>query len=344
MFGTALALAMPEIKQGRRSTITRLWRRTSDLARERSLGYAFNRVTWKLYHSRFERRKRGGIAHAAPEPMIRYLGQKFQLHSSPHGLGEELLLYGIHEPLGTEFYLQYLSPGDHVLDIGSNIGYWLLMAEQAIGKFGRILGFEPAPDVYSILQENIVRSGHTNVQVFPYAIGGTNEIGRFYQSEVSNWSSLIQQKNLRQTSTIDVQVRRLSDVLNEFPDFHPSALRMDLEGAELTILETAHDILARYKPCLFVEFHPQILSWPSIRNTLVTLRDIGYSSGTLIERTWDQPWISKWMRRRRSWIGSIETLMQRIENPRDPISDSTFSLILARVVDDRKPRRLLNIK
>jgi FkbM family methyltransferase len=296
---------------------------------EEGPAYTFRRAIWRFHYENFQRiRRTRAKCNGNPPGLVRFLGKEFELHSSMQGVSEELVLFGSHEPLGTELYLQQLSPGNHVLDIGSNIGYWLLMAEQAIGESGRILGFEPAPEVYSILQRNIAKSGHKNIYVLPCAVGAANETAQFYQSEVPNWGSLIQQDSLRQTRTLAVQVRKLEDIVGEFPDFHPNALRMDLEGAELMVLESAKEMLARYKPCLFVEFHPAVLGWPAIRQTLVWLQDLGYSSGTLIQRTWDQPWISKWIRKRRCWSGPIETLIQRIESPKDPISDSTFSLIL----------------
>jgi len=309
--------------------VARLSRRTLQHISEHGTVYAFRQAVWKLYYARFERLKKRRASQRAPQPaIIRYLDQEFELHPSSQGLSEELRLFERHEPLGTELYLQQLSPGNHVLDIGSNIGYWLLMAEQAIGESGRILGFEPAAGVYSILQGNIARSGYKNIHVLPCAVGATNGTAQFYQSEVPNWGSLIQQDSLKQTRTIDVEVRKLEDILTEFPDFHPHVLRMDLEGAELMVLKSGREMLARYKPCLFVEFHPAVVGWPAIREALFWLRDLGYSSGALIERTWDQPWISKWMRKRRCWSGPIETLIQRIESPKDPIFNHTFSLIL----------------
>jgi FkbM family methyltransferase len=321
---------MFHIKGDGDSRVVQLLRRAFEHASERGSRYALNRAIWKLQRAKFEQlRKNLSNQSASQTVIIRYLDREFELHPSLQGLSEELRIFGTHEPLGREAYLQQLSPGDHVLDVGSNIGYWLLAAQQAVGEAGHILGFEPAPEVNSILQRNICRSGCRNISVVPYAVGATNGTAEFYQSEVPNWGSLIKQDGLRQSHPVNVQIRRLEDVLREFPEFHPDALRMDLEGAELMVLESARDILMRYKPCLFVEFHPLILGWPAIRNTLVWLRDLGYSSGTLIERTWDQPWISKWMRERRRWSGSVDFLLRRVEDPKDPLTESTFTIILS---------------
>jgi len=289
----------------------------------------FRRVVWRIHYENFQRvRKSRPECNGKSPGALRFLGKEFELHPSMAGLSEELVLFGSHEPLGRQLYLEQLSLGDHVLDIGSNLGYWLLMAEQAIGESGRILGFEPVPEVFNILQRNVARSGHKNIRVLPCAVGATNGTAHFYQSEVPNWGSLMRQDGVKQTCTIDVQVRRLEDVLREFPDFHPNALRMDLEGAELMVLESAKSMLAEHQPSLFVEFHPSVVGWPAIRETLVWLQGLGYSSGTLIQRTWDHPWISDWMRKRRCWSGAIDYLIRRIESPKDPVADYTFSLIL----------------
>jgi FkbM family methyltransferase len=262
---------------------------------------------------------------------VRIVDQEFELHPSREGVSEELLLFGVHEPLATEHYLRMLSPGDHVLDVGANLGYFLLTALSAIGTSGRALCFEPAPKVYDILQRNIKLSGRGNVQAFPWAIGSANTTAELYESEVPNWGSLIHNSNLRPTHATLVLVRTLDEVVREFPGFHPTVLRMDLEGGELAVLTGAEEVLLHYKPCLFVEFHPFITGWEATRDALLHLQTLGYSRGVLIERSWDHPWMSGWMRRRRCWQGSMVRLLERIECSSDPLTNSTFSVILRAV-------------
>ena len=262
--------------------------------------------------------------------MVRFQDRDFELHPSMVGLSEELILFGAHEPLATRIYLEHLSPGDHVIDVGSNIGYWLLSARHRVGATGRVLGFEPVASVYEILQRNIQRSGQNHIEVFPWAIGADNGTTSFYESEVPNWGSLIRNANLLPNRSITVEVKRLDDIVGEVAGFHPSVLRMDVEGGELMVLEGAQEVLRKYKPSLFIEIHTFALGWESVRRALISLRDLGYSSGVLIERTWDQPWISRWMRERRCWTGSIDKLLQRVESPADPLLESTLGLLLKR--------------
>jgi FkbM family methyltransferase len=241
-----------------------------------------------------------------------------------------MLMFGVHEPLATRLYLEDLSPGAHVLDVGANIGYFPLVTSRAIGPSGRLLGFEPAPDVFAILKRNVQQAGATNVEVFPWAIGAKNEIAKFQLSEVPNWGSLIRDETLRPTRSIDVEVKRIDDLVQRFPGFHPTVLRMDVEGGELMVLRGAEDTLREFKPTLFIEVHTFALGWGAVRSEMLNLRGLGYSSAVVIERTWDQPWITKWMRERRHWRGTIDELLRRMESPEDPLVAETFGLILKR--------------
>ena len=302
---------------------------------ERGPASFFREVVWRLHYERLQwLKRRRARRHETVPSAISFQGKEFELHPSLAGLSEELLMFGIHEPLATSLYLENLSPEDHVLDVGANIGYFPLVASHAIGPSGRLLGFEPSPDVFEILKRNIQQAGATNVEVFPWAIGSKRETAQFYQSEVPNWGSLIHDKSLLHNRSITVEVKRVDDIVKEFAGFHPTVLRMDVEGGELMVLAGAQEVLRKYKPTLFIEVHTFALGWEAVRGALVGLRDLGYSSGVVIERPWDQPWMSKWMRERRHWKGTIDKLLCRMESPKDPLVVATFGLILRRPASD----------
>ena len=322
---------MTEATQDSEFTFFRMLGKASRHLTDRGPASFSREVVWRLHYERLQWLKKHRARGQKTVPSaISFQGKEFNLHPSMAGLSEELLMFGMHEPLGTNLYLQNLSRGDHVLDIGANIGYFPLVASRAIGPSGRLLGFEPSPDVFEILKRNIQQAGTTNVEIFPWAIGAKNEIAQFHQSEVPNWGSLIRDDALLPIRSIDVEVKRIDDVVQRFPGFNPSVLRMDVEGGELMVLEGAQEVLREYKPFLFIEVHTFALGWEAVRSGLIGLRDLGYSSGVVIERTWDQPWMSKWMRERRHWRGTIDALLRRMESPEDPLVVPTFGLLLRR--------------
>jgi FkbM family methyltransferase len=298
--------------------------------REHGLSGLFWRRVWSYYAWRHERRK-NALAQETPPPapaLVRLAGQEFELHPSMKGLSENLALYGVHEPLGTSAYLRQLRPGDHVIDIGANLGYFLLLAGRAVGPAGRLLGIEPVPANFEILQRNIRRSALANIELHPWAMGARSEHATFYQSEVPNWGSLVQHEKLLPKSSYTVEVKRLDDVVAALPDFRPAALRMDLDGGEQMVLEGAWETLREFRPALFIELHPFALGWDAIRGLLLRFRDLGYAEGIVIERTWDHPWMGKWVRERRQWSMSLDELLRRFPFPNPQAG--VFGLVLRR--------------
>ena len=296
--------------------------------RQHGPGFVFRRALLRFDYHRFERRRTVRDFRSKPNvSTVRFLDQEFELHPSGKGVSEEMAFFGTHEPVATAVYLEHLQEGDHVLDVGANLGYYLLLAAQAVGPSGKILGFEPARDVYSILERNVARSGLPHIKVFPWAIGGSNGSTDFYESEIPNLGSVIQDHRCSQTRTT-VPIKRLDDLLNEFPGFHPNVLRMDVEGGELTVLEGAQQTLQKYRPTLFIEFHTNLLGWKPVREAILKLHGLGYSSSVLVERMWDHPLASRWVRARRWLFNSTDNLFRAIESRSNAMTDSVFTVIL----------------
>lgn len=71
------------------------------------------------------------------------------------GIKEELVLYGIHEPNATSIYKKLLQPGDIIFDIGTNLGYYLCVANGALSSDCQIQGFEPDEELYFLAQKTV---------------------------------------------------------------------------------------------------------------------------------------------------------------------------------------------
>ena len=306
----------------------RLLRRAVAVLTHEGPASALRRAVWKMQYERFARRTSDPAFRNQIPDSIQFLDHAFTLHPSKLGVSEELYLFGVHEPLATRCYLECLSPGDHVIDVGSNIGYYALLAAEKVGSDGRIVGFEPAPGVLEILQQNVKSSGRRNIEVFSCAIGAKSGTLEFFESEIPNWGSLFQNSSLMQTRATAVPARTVDEIVRDTAGLHPNALRMDVEGAELMVLEGARDVLRQYKPSLFVEFHNFALGWNKVREAIIGLRDLGYAAASIIERTWDQPWISPYIRARRCWTGTTDHMLERVELPSDPLVHSTLIFLL----------------
>ena len=281
------------------------------------------------YHRHEKRRAHGRSATGDAGTMITLWGHDFELPLSNAGIAEELRLFGVHEPEATAEYQRRLRPQDHVVDIGANVGYYLLAAAQIV-QAGRIVAFEPVPSNYAILKRNLDRFGLKHCHHWPWAIGARNEAAVFFESNVSNFGGLIEHNRQDLKREITVEVRRLDDVIDTLPAFRPTVLRMDVEGAELQVLAGAERVLRTCKPLLFIEFHPFAIGLGDIMKALDGLRSLGYDRGVLIDRLWDQPWIASWSRRRRCWHGDLRAFSQLIPAQ----TANVFTLILDRPAPD----------
>src|SRR3954469_15193830 len=100
---------------------------------------------------------------------------------SPHGYRIALNISEF-DQRGTYFYgrsldpdvqlcmLACLRPGDTCLDIGANIGMLALLAAWAVGPRGRVIAFEPNPDVYARLAWHISENRLAQGAAHPVAL------------------------------------------------------------------------------------------------------------------------------------------------------------------------------
>lgn len=249
-------------------------------------------------------------------------GLKLDLSARRSGIVEELLLYGVHEPVATHSYSQRLEPGMSVLEVGTNMGYYLAIAASRIGGSGRIIGFEPDPELFQVASRNSERLG-TPTRVYPFAASDRDGTSTFYQSEVGNWGSLKNESALQQTTSVEVETRTIDGFCEEM-QFKPDALRMDIEGAEAMALAGARRTIARDKPLLFIEVHRFMLSEAEYESILSVIKEGGYGRITAIDRYYDWPWClesARRMSRKEMGIREFEAYF------RSPSCANVFSVI-----------------
>ena len=104
-----------------------------------------------------------------------------------HETGDEFIspcirATGLWEPAETRFFVTTIRPGDFVVDVGANIGYYSLIASRLVGDAGRVLAIEPDADNCAILRHNVAGNGATNVRVVEAAASDINGVERLYRA------------------------------------------------------------------------------------------------------------------------------------------------------------------
>jgi len=173
---------------------------------------------------------------------------KMLLNLNDKGISRDLYQFGIRERASTEKMKTILKKNQVVVDIGANIGYYVLI-EANMGA--KVYAIEPVPDNYNSLKKNIELNGYKNIKTYNIAIG--NKIGKqtMYLSEKSNLHSM----NAKEGKPIQVDIMTLDKFLSdkEIPDI----VRMDVEGYEYEIIKGMKGTLKKMKSgsWLFIEIH-----------------------------------------------------------------------------------------
>lgn len=147
--------------------------------------------------------------------------------------------------------LSLLHEGDTFVDIGGNVGMASLTAARAVGDRGRILAFEPNPDVHAIFREAIARNGIETIDLRNAAMGG--EPGRlelFIPDENHGEASFGKPSTERAGKAVEVEVvdgRTLADLDTI------QLVKIDVEGFEEHVLRAIGPAMEKHRPFVITE-------------------------------------------------------------------------------------------
>jgi len=169
-------------------------------------------------------------------------GFKNFLKDNPHERGEVKFLESI------------VKEGMNVIDIGANVGITTVTVARKIGRRGKLYSFEPTPEYFNILKENISSNGLENVKVYELAV--TDQVGRvpFSQKELS--SGIVFEEGAKK---FEVSTTSIDRFLSEEKIERIDLINMDCEGSELLVLKGAKETLQKNKVKIFCEIHHDFL-------------------------------------------------------------------------------------
>lgn len=161
-----------------------------------------------------------------------------------------------------------------IIDCGSNIGMSVLYFKMLYID-SEILSFEPDQDAYSCLETNVRLNGLKSVETINKAI--SNKEGRMdFWFDPDNPGALrmstIRERMPKKRQV--VEVRRLSDYIDREVDF----LKMDVEGAELDIINELNDeSKLRCVKQMAIEYHHHVVGDADVFSRILRiLEDAGF--------------------------------------------------------------------
>lgn len=167
----------------------------------------------------------------------------------------------------------FVQPGHHVWDIGANLGLFALPAAYRSGPTGAVLAVEADPWLIRLLD----KSARANPNVAPVTVvcvaaSDTPGVARFNIARRSRSTNFLDGYGTTQTggtrTSLMVPTLTLDALADCFP--LPDVLKIDVEGAEVKVLEGATRVLAS-RPTLSLEVSSE--SSPRVHDIL---RPLGY--------------------------------------------------------------------
>jgi FkbM family methyltransferase len=143
---------------------------------------------------------------------------------------------------------QYQSTFNTIIDIGANCGQFAAAAAHRF-PMARIYSFEPVPDVFEKLKQNV--KDQPQIQAFNYAVGNNTGKTRFHRHQYTQASSALTLHrdnnhpyfNQDDVTLIEVELVRLDDIMTQLELAPPVLLKMDVQGYEKEVLDGAQILI-----------------------------------------------------------------------------------------------------
>lgn len=148
-----------------------------------------------------------------------------------------------------------VSPGDTVIDIGANLGYYTRTLARLTGPAGRVYAVEPVEPIRRVLRRNV--GGCRNVEILPYALGASsrevsmaNDTAR-EQGYFGTGQNFVNERGEAASDEFPAQMRRGSELFA--PLTRLDFIKCDIEGYELVVMREMRPLLERFRPRVLIE-------------------------------------------------------------------------------------------
>jgi FkbM family methyltransferase len=169
------------------------------------------------------------------------------------GAGNHGYWLGTYEQEKQNWLHDNVRENDVFYDLGAHVGYYTLLASLLVGKKGVVYAFEPNPRNLVFLRRHITLNTVENAIVKESAVADRDGMMTF-NFDVSSFMGHIDAK-----ADFKVDVVSLDSCLEKGEIKRPDCMKIDVEGAELSVLKGAGECLSRHHPRIFLSLHSQEL-------------------------------------------------------------------------------------
>jgi FkbM family methyltransferase len=156
---------------------------------------------------------------------------------------------GSYEYEKQSIFAESVAEGSIVFDIGAHVGFYTLLSSVLVGPKGRVFAFEPIDKNLFYLKKHLQLNQITNVSLIEAAVSDHNGFTYFAEGRTSSQGYISPKGNLLVRTVCLDELYLKGEIL--VPDF----IKIDVEGAEMSVLIGARSILEHSHPMIFLATH-----------------------------------------------------------------------------------------
>jgi FkbM family methyltransferase len=193
-----------------------------------------------------------------------------------------------YEPEERSWLLEQTKPGDVVVDLGANIGFFTVLLARRVGPHGRVLAYEPLGSNADLIARSVEENHLAEVVTLRRVAVGDRacdlDLAAVPEDRASNSGGAFLLAPGAQAPpghrTTRVPVVALDQ--EEMPG-RVALLKIDVEGAEPQVLRGARRLLERDRPRVLAEVNPNALRRAGVgpSDAIAFMQDLGYDAHRL---------------------------------------------------------------
>ncbi len=145
--------------------------------------------------------------------------------------------------------------GKLVLDIGANAGIYSYWMSRAVGPSGRVIAFEPQPEMVDALKKLRRSFRFKQLEIAPTGLSDTDGQATLSRNMSHLGGASIARELPDANDSFTIPLTTLDAYIDEHADRPVSFIKCDVEGHEPAVFRGAMQTLRRDRPALLFELH-----------------------------------------------------------------------------------------
>lgn len=167
-----------------------------------------------------------------------------------------LAIVGEYETQETNILKIFARQSQMIMDIGANVGYYVVELSKLMSNSAEMHAFEPVPDSFEQLVQNVeLNSISPSVHCNQFALSNSEDDLILFKPKNSG-SSATSARNLHPNEGFQ-EIHTVSKTLDNYIASNEietlDLLKIDVEGAELFVIQGGIISITKYKPVIFAE-------------------------------------------------------------------------------------------